>query len=278
MRSEYYQLTEEDNEALKYHKLTFQEIDDIGFDILDIVLSNPNPIPNYYIPIRGLLYRLLELNDALSVMVSQSLINTSFSLSRNILEISAQLIYLLDDSESIEEKSMLYHYCDIRQQNINIDKTQLENHLTSSFQKIHTKVIEIKKYEKFSWYSLFEEKRVTFKDLCEKINFKEYYDTLYPHLSSDIHGTAILELNTIFNEEDKKYYLRDFRHFERHHTLMTFQIDFMRKVFINFQNSFQIPKEIALKIDSFNDRASAYIDTYKSLKGTILDPLPHYSI
>ena len=176
MRSEYYQLTEEDKEALKYHKLTFQEIDDIGFDILDVVLSNPTPIPNYYIPIRRMLYRLLEINDALSVMVSKSLINTSFSLSRNVLEISAQLICLLDDSESIEEKSMLYHYCDVRQQNSDIDKEQLNNYLLSNFEEIHTKVIKINRHEKLSWYSLFEGKRITFKDLCMKINFEEYYN------------------------------------------------------------------------------------------------------
>ena len=82
----------------------------------------------------------------------------------------------------------------------------------------------------------------------------------------------------MFVEDENKYYLRNFRHFERHHTLMTFQIDLMRKVFINFQKSFQIPEEIAIKVDSFNDRASGYVDSYNSLKGTILDPLPHYSI
>ncbi len=100
MKSTYYVLTEEDEQAIEFHKKTFEEIDDIGFDILDKVLGSEEKLENYKIPIRSILYRLLELNDTLNVMVQNSLINTSFSILRNEFETYIQILYLLQERES----------------------------------------------------------------------------------------------------------------------------------------------------------------------------------
>jgi len=280
MKAEYYKLSDEDKEAIEYHNKTFTEIDKIGFDILDNILSSKDKLDDYLIPIRSILYRLLEYNDTLKVMISNALINTSFPILRSEFEIIIQLLFILKDESSTEKKSLLYHYCDLRRMNKNIDIDNLNNFLSEKevFNKIHTQYSNKSYIDKTSWYSLFNSNRTSFLELCKLVDEEDYYNVLYPHLSADIHGTSCIELNTVCFEDGGKYYLRNFRTFERHHTIMIYHIDFMRKIFNSFQNTFKIEGKLKDDINSFNDRSKPYISTYLDLKDTPLDPMYMYSI
>lgn len=113
MKAEYYQLQDEDKEAQGFHRLTFEQVDGIGFSILDNVLSG-EVIDDRWIPIRSILYRLLELNDTLSVLIANSVVSTAFPITRYEFELLLQLSFMLSDSETLSEKSMMYYYCDVR--------------------------------------------------------------------------------------------------------------------------------------------------------------------
>lgn len=280
MKSEYYKLSDEDKEAIEYHNKTFKEIDKIGFDILDNILSSKDKLDDYLIPIRSMLYRLLEYNDTLKIMISNALINTSFPILRSEFEIIIQLLFILKDEASIEKKSLLYHYCDFRRINNNIDTDNLNNFLSEKevFNEIHTQYSNKPNIDKTSWYSLFNNKRTTFLDLCKLVNKENYYNLLYPHLSADSHGTSCIELNTVCFEDGGKYYLRNFRVFERHHTIMIYHIDLIRKIFNGFKDTFKIDGKLKDDINSFNNRSKPYINRYLGLKDTPFDPMYMYSI
>lgn len=280
MKAEYYKLSDEDKEAIEYHNKTFKEIDKIGFDILDDTLSSKDKLDDYLIPIRSILYRLLEFNDTLKIMISNALINTSFPILRSEFEIIIQLLFILQDKTSTEKKSLLYYYCDLRRINNNIDTGNLNNFLSEKeiFSEIHAQYSNKSNIDKTSWYSLFNDKRTSFLALCKLVNEENYYNILYPHLSADIHGTSCIELNTVCFKNGGKYYLRNFRTFERHHTIMIYHIDLMRKIFNSFQDTFQIDGKLKDDINSFNNRSKSYISTYLGLKDTSLDPMYMYSI
>jgi len=162
MKATYYKLSLEDKDALTYHDKTFNEIDNIGFNILDNILSSKDKLDDYLIPIRSMLYRLLEYNDTLKIMISNSLINTSFPILRSEFEILIQLLYILKDKNSIEKKSLLYHYCDIRRMNCNVEKNDLNKYLSEAkvFNKIHSQFSDKSYIDKSSWYSLHNSKRM----------------------------------------------------------------------------------------------------------------------
>lgn len=280
MSAIYYELSEEDKELIQFHNKTFKEIEDIGFNILDHVLVGQRKLENYKIPIRSILYRLLELNDTLNVMVQNSLINTSFSILRNEFETYIQILYLLQDKDQIEEKALLYHYCDIVRMNSFLEKEQLNEFLFRHeyLDAIHQKYFTEKHLLKREWYKLYDKKMKLFKNLCKKVGKEEDYNNLYAHLSADIHGTGNIELNTFYDDSDGKYYLSEFRNFERHHTLMIYHIEFFRNIFLQIIDFFETDKNIKDKVSDFYSRVGRYIDDYKKIKGTILDPLPVYSI
>ena len=204
----------------------------------------------------------------------------SFPLIRSEFELVVQISYMLNDETTIEEKSMLYHYCDIRSQykdcdaNIFTDKMESSKH----FSTIHRNVTSIKSHNKLSWYSLYNKKQITFKKLCQETSLEAYYDRLYSHLFSDIHGNACIELNTMCFEDGGKYYLRNFRIFERNHSLMTLHIDFMCIIFLLFKAKFELPITIIEKIDDFCSRSSVYVKDYWDIKDGPFDPLPQYSL
>jgi len=279
MKGEYYNLNDKDKEAQQFHALTFEEIDDIGFDLLDKVLSG-DVIDDHLIPIRSILYRLLEMNDTLSIMVHKSLISTAFPITRYEFEVLAQLSYMLSDNVSVSDKSMMYYYCDIRQRFLNHDKKHLDDYMNNSklFKNIHSKVSNVKNKEKMSWYSLYEGKKTTLSQLCKKVGLHKHYSILYPHLSSDVHGTSCLEANTKCFEDGGKYYLRNLRLFERHHSVMIQHIDFMRRAFVLFLKIYDVPQEPKEKIIDFYRRSNEYIDTYWSIKGSAIDPLADFSM
>ncbi|EHH1106675.1 DUF5677 domain-containing protein [Vibrio parahaemolyticus] len=279
MKAEYYLLQDEDKEAQGFHRLTFEQIDDIGFSILDNVLSG-EVIDDSWIPIRSILYRLLELNDTLSVLIANSVVSTAFPITRYEFELLLQLSFMLSDSETLSEKSMMYYYCDVRQRFAPHDKELLIDHMTNSklFSELHTRVLAIKGNERMSWYSLYENRKITLKGLSEIVGLDKQYLQLYPHLSSDIHGSSCLEANTKCFEDGGKYYLRHFRLFERHHTVMTQHIDFMRRVFKLFPKVFDVSQELEDKIDDFYTRADGYVETYKSIKNSAIDPLADFAM
>lgn len=266
MKAIYYKLTKENKEHIFYHTKTFEEIDDIGFDILDNILNSKEKIENYIIPIRSILYRLLELNDALSVMVKNSLITTSFPLLRSEFEMIIQIIYILKDTDIIEGKALLYHYCDIRRINYHLNKEELNEFLDEHvyLKDIHKKYKGVKNIDKTPWYSTFEEKRTSFKKLCEITGYANFYEKIYTHLSADVHGTGCTELNTAYI--NNKYYLQNFRTFKRDHTLMIYHIDFFRKIFLKFIDVFEENKDIKIKVESFCKRSDEYINIYHQLK------------
>ncbi len=267
MKAVYYKLRKEDKENISYHRKTFQEIDDIGFNILDNILGAKEKIENYKIPIRSILYRLLELNDALSVMVKNSLITTAFPLLRSEFEIMIQIIYILKDSDKIEQKALLYHYCNIRRINDHLNKEELNEFLDKHeyLKDIHKRYKDVDNIDKVNWYTTFEEKQTTFKKLCEITGYSDFYEKIYSHLSADIHGTGCIELNTKYIED--KYYLLNFRTFKRDHTLMIYHIDFCRKVFLKFISVFTDNEDIRVKVQSFYEKSDEYINLYHKLKG-----------
>lgn len=278
MKAVYYELTEEDKEHIFYHTKTFEEIDDIGFDILDNILGDKEKIENYKIPIRSILYRLLELNDTLSVMVKNSLITTAFPLLRGEFEMMIQIIYILKDTDKIEQKALLYHYCDIRRINYHLNKEELNEFLDKHeyLKDIHKKYKDVHSIDKVFWYSTFEGKKTSFKKLCEITEYSEFYEKIYSHLSADTHGTGCTELNTAFI--NNKYYLQNFRTFKRDHTLMIYHIDFFRNIFLKFINVFAENKDIKVKVKSLWERSDEYINIYHQLKGhDILNYEPEYS-
>ena len=266
MKATYYELTEENKEHIFYHTKTFEEIDEIGFDILDNILNSKEKIENYKIPIRSILYRLLEINDALSVMVKNSLITTSVPLLRSEFEMMIQIIYILKDSDMIEEKALLYHYCDIRRINYHLNKEELNEFLDEHvyLKDIHKKYKDVNSIDKTSWYSAYEEKRTSFKKLCEITGYNNFYNKIYPHLSADAHGTGCTELNTAYI--NNKYYLQNFRTFKRDHTLMIYHIDFFRKIFFKIIDVFEENKDIRVKVKSFCERSDEYINIYHQVK------------
>lgn len=281
MQDHYYKLTDEDNEAIDFYNKTFREINDLGFYILDNVLNVEDKLPNFLIPIRSMLYRLLELNDTLNVMVQNSLINTAFPILRNEFEIFVQILYLLDENDTKEEKALLYHYCNIRRINNRLDKEKLDNFLEKHYYllDIHKKYHANKLVDKRAWYEIYHNKITTLKHLCSLIDEQENYEKIYNHLSAYIHGNGCLELNTAFFEDDNKYYLLHFRHFERHHGVMIYHIDFFRKTFRKIISVFETNIAIKDKIDSFYKRAGQYIECYHSIKeNSFLDPYSQYSI
>lgn len=279
MKSTYYALTKEDEQAIEFHKKTFEEINNIGFDILDMVLGGEKKLENYKIPIRSILYRFLEFNDTLNVMVQNSLISTAFPILRSEFEIFIQLLYLFKESNQIEKKALLYHYCDITRINSSLGKEELNEFLSQHkyLDSIHQKYFKDKRLNSRPWYNLYEEEVKSFKDLCKKVEQVEYYDTLYGHLSADIHGTGCTELNSFYDDSDEKYYLLNFRHFKRHHTLMVYHIEFSRNIFLCITNSFKTNMNIKNEVDDFYTRAEEYVVMYKKMKGGFLDPLPEYS-
>ena len=279
MKGTYYKLSDQDRENLESHKLTFDEIDSIGFDILDGALSG-EVIDDHLIPIRSLLYRLLEFNDTLSVMVENSLINTAFSIVRSSFEILVQLRFILSSADEMPLKAMTYHYCDYRQRYNDNEVDDFNSRMEESvhFSKIHEDSNTFPNSKKNSWYSVYLKKRTTFRDLCENVGFLDRYLKLYPHLSSDIHGNSCLELNTVCLEDGGKYYLKNFRHFERNYSLTVLQIDFMRHVYADLNNRFDLGSELSERIEQYYDRAEAHLNTYWKIKESDFDPLPEYSI
>lgn len=279
MRSIYYQLTEEDQSAQKFHALTFEQIDDIGFSILDDVLSS-EVIDDSWIPIRSILYRLLELNDTLSVLIANSVVSSAFPITRYEFELLVQLSFMLSEKNTVSDKSMMYFYCDIRQRFAPHNDELLESHMKQSklFNELHSRVSSIKNNKRMSWYSLYKNEKMTLKGLSEQVGLGLHYLQLYPHLSSDIHGASCLEANTKCFEDGGKYYLRNFRLFERHHTVMTQHIDFMRRVFKLFPKVFTVSQELECKINDFYERSDGYVEVYKSIKNSSLDPLADFAM
>ena len=281
MKGSYYVLNDNDKEAIEYHKKTFLEIDNIGIDILDSVLNKNDKIENYWIPIRSILYRLLEFNDTLNIMVQNSLINTAFPILRSEFEIFIQMLFLLKNPNEIEKKALLYHYCDIRRMNDYLEKEELDEFLFKHeyLLDIHQEYMKSPLIDKNNWYSIYEKKKISFKILCASVGKEDYYNRIYSHLSADTHSTGCIELNTIFEPEDNKYYLLNFRSFERNDTLMIYHIDFFRNVFLSITNHFDTEQRIKAAANDFYYRAESYINCYLTLKSSYLfDPTSRYSI
>ena len=92
------------------------------------------------------------------------------------------------------------------------------------------------------------------------------YDALYYGLSLESHGHAIMESNTKLIHE--KYFLKNFRTFDRHHTLVCINLDLMIEIFRIFTENYKLPKKLNDYKMDFINRAKKYIEGYYNISET----------
>lgn len=257
-----YNLNEEEKETILYHIKTFDKLNEYGLQIFDAI-SEEEKIPDYMLSILSLLYKTLEINDSLKVMVSQSLINAAFPILRVQLETAIQLLYMISDNSKSERRGLIYQIFDIGRNVDDIMKGDYENHMKNHM--LYGQYFqEICKSTSFNnWYSYCEGKKINLKGLSKIAGVEELYNELYRPLSIESHGIATMESNIDIN--DGKFYFKKFRNFERNHTVAILDLKIMLKVYEIIIGNYKLIS-VDKEFTQFKLKAEEYIKSYYNIK------------
>ncbi len=191
-------------------KKIFDEILEYGVYIMKIIIDDSKKEEKSVdtVPF-SILKEIIELGDGISIMISNSCFNSVTPVVRSLFELFIYVKYMFNESEKIEEKSILYHlqgterqifYCNKRLKNRNIEEKEreicekLKNNLEdivkdSKYKKYHEFFNKEKRYIK-NWYNYYEINSI--KKLSEKVDMLKYYDIIYERLSYKSHGNDSL--------------------------------------------------------------------------------------
>lgn len=222
-----YKLTEEERGLIKEHKLFYSDLFHFGNNILDNGFKET--IQDYELTIYSMIYRILELLDTLKIMTENSLINSGFLVLRPLIEVTAQLRYIImdKDKDKVKERATILQMLDIKR--TAVDETAFYNSMNN--QECYKDYVHIIRDEKkyLEWYSYCERKKITIKQLFDLIGWQELYQNLYSPLCIETHEINHLETNIELKNviNDKRFEFKPFRGFENHVLLLNSVITIM---------------------------------------------------
>ena len=210
-----YALTAEDKEMLNEHKKFYEDFFRFGNKILEYFHS---PIQDYELTIYSAYYRILELLDTLEVMTENSLINSGLLIVRSLLELSAQLCYVLHDKTQVQKRATIWQMIDIKRSAVN--ENVFYQHMESK--DCYKSYVDVLKQNNWpNWYSYCEGSRKGIADVFRLAGLDDLYNNLYKPLCLENHETNHMETNIVILENaEKKFNFKPFRMFENHVLLM----------------------------------------------------------
>jgi hypothetical protein len=188
-------------------------------------------------PLIMLFRHVLDLADAISILVKSSSIDPCKPLLRVVLETSLQIEYLLEKDS--EQRGFCYLVChqndklkylrrlvhnsteqrdyknqlsgksfsDIGDYDFTMDgadyevrsiETLLKSRLYRNYQAEYNRVLATKKKRSFQWYSLFKGPNSLF-ELAEHLKKKDFYEFLYRPFSAAIHASDVFTTNLVIS-------------------------------------------------------------------------------
>ncbi|MBQ7577320.1 MAG: hypothetical protein IJT21_03515 [Synergistaceae bacterium] len=210
-----YDLTSEDKEMIREYKKFYADFFKFGNKLLDDCF--PEPIEDYELTIYSAYYRFLELLDTLEIMTENSLINSGLLILRSLLELTAQLCYVLCDNDEIQKRATIWQMLDIKR-TARDDETFYKAMSAKNCYKNYADILRNNKWS--NWYSYCENKRMSIEDIFTIAGIKDLYDNLYRPLCFENHETNHMETNIIIDEYSKRFRFKPFRIFENDVLLM----------------------------------------------------------
>lgn len=204
----------EEDIICEYNKIY---MDLFGFieGVLDSINNEPK-IEDYKLSIYSIVYRIKELLDTLRVMMENSLINSGFIVIRSLVEVSAQLCYIISDDSKIIKRATILQMLDIK----SIDRNEELFYIYMSEQECYKDYVNFIKDKKFqNWYSYSEGKKTSIKDLFKMIGWEDIYEDIYRPLCSETHQINHMDAN--IEPANGLFNFKPFRSFENNNRFMT---------------------------------------------------------
>lgn len=210
-----YELKNDEKDIICEYNKIYMDLYGFIDGVLDSINNEPI-IEDYKLSIYSIVYRIKELLDTLRVMMENSFINSGFVVIRSLVEISAQLCYIISDDSQIIKRATILQMFDIKA--IARNEELLYTYMSElECYKDYVNFIKDKKYQ--TWYSYSEGKNISIKSLFAMIGWEDIYEDIYRPLCSETHQINHMDLN--IEPANGLFNFKPFRSFENHNRFMT---------------------------------------------------------